>query len=165
MDLQMAIADATLQYLVEKIRSKTLFITHYPLLATKLQSRFPKDIQNLHMGYEAESRVDGSRSITFLYRLMPGLATGTRNEISTWALKLTKLIESFGIECARMAKVPEKVVSIAAERAVHMQEEVQQRTRRNAYVSWLLQRTQLTPRIDYGKHLISSKNVFQAQVL
>ncbi|KAF9477374.1 hypothetical protein BDN70DRAFT_881277 [Pholiota conissans] len=122
----MAIADATLQYLVEKTKSKTLFITHYPLLAKKLQSRFPKDIQNLHMGYEAESRVDGSRSITFLYRLIPGLAT-----------------ESFGIECARMAKVPEKVVSRAAERATHMQEEVQQRTRRNQLlkVPYLIQKS------------------------
>lgn len=72
----MAIADATLQYLAERIKSKTLFITHYPSLATKLQSRFPKDIQTLHMGYEAETRIDGSRRITFLYRLMPGLAQG-----------------------------------------------------------------------------------------
>lgn len=72
----MSIADATLQHLVQMIKSKTLFITHYPLLATKLQSKFPTYIQNLHMGYDCESRIDGGRRITFLYQLMPGLATG-----------------------------------------------------------------------------------------
>ncbi|KAF8959081.1 DNA mismatch repair protein MSH3 [Flammula alnicola] len=110
----MAIADATLQYLVDKVKCKTLFITHYPLLATRLQSKFPKDVQNLHMGYEAESRINGTRSITFLYHLISGLAT-----------------ESFGIECGRLAKLPEEVLSVAAERSMHMQEEVRQRARRN----------------------------------
>lgn len=73
---QMAIADATLQHLAEKIKSKTLFITHYPLLATKLQSKFPMYIQNLHMGYDVELCINGGRRITFLYKVMPGLATG-----------------------------------------------------------------------------------------
>lgn len=74
---QMAIADATLQYLVQSKKSKTLFITHYPLLATRLEAKFPHDVQNLHIGYEAETRIDGTRDITFLYRLISGLATGT----------------------------------------------------------------------------------------
>ncbi|KDR81784.1 hypothetical protein GALMADRAFT_152606 [Galerina marginata CBS 339.88] len=107
----MAIADATLQYLVQSIKCKTLFITHYPLLATKLQTKFPNDVQNLHMGYEAESRIDGTRSITFLYRLIPGLAT-----------------ESFGIECARLARVPEEILSVATERSAAMEEEVAKST-------------------------------------
>lgn len=72
----MAIADATLQYLVETVKCKTLFITHYPLVASGLEKRFPLDVQNLHMGYQAESRIDGSRNITFLYRLTPGIASG-----------------------------------------------------------------------------------------
>jgi DNA mismatch repair protein MSH3 len=74
--LQMAIADAVLHHLVENIKCKTLFITHYPLIATALESRFPLDIQNLHMGYEEVSRVDGTREIIFLYRLIPGIASG-----------------------------------------------------------------------------------------
>ena len=72
----MAIADATLQYLVQNTKCKTLFITHYPLLAAKLENKFPRDVSNLHMGYIAESRIDGTRNITFLYRLTAGLATG-----------------------------------------------------------------------------------------
>jgi DNA mismatch repair protein MSH3 len=72
----MAIADATMQYLVETIQCKTLFITHYPLVASKLQTRFPDDIENLHMGYHADSHIDSTRSIMFLYRLTDGMATG-----------------------------------------------------------------------------------------
>ena len=67
---------SSLASLAEKIKSKTLFITHYPLLATKLQSKFPMYIQNLHMGYDVELCINGGRRITFLYKVMPGLATG-----------------------------------------------------------------------------------------
>ncbi|PPQ79804.1 LOW QUALITY PROTEIN: hypothetical protein CVT26_012571 [Gymnopilus dilepis] len=112
----MAIADATLQYLVQNTKCKTLFITHYPLLAAKLENKFPRDVSNLHMGYIAESRIDGTRNITFLYRLTAGLAT-----------------ESFGIECARLAQLPETILSVAAERASAMQDEVQKRGQRNRW--------------------------------
>jgi DNA mismatch repair protein MSH3 len=74
--LQMAIANAVLHQLVDTIKCKTLFITHYPLVASDLESRFPLDIQNLHMGYEAVSRIDGTREIAFLYRLTSGMASG-----------------------------------------------------------------------------------------
>jgi DNA mismatch repair protein MSH3 len=73
---QMAIADAVLHHLVENIKCKTLFITHYPLVASDLESQFPLDIQNLHMGYEEVSRIDGTREIIFLYRLTSGIASG-----------------------------------------------------------------------------------------
>ena len=72
----MAIADATLQYIVQAVKCKTLFITHYPLLATRLENKFPTDVENLHMGYESETRIYGTRNITFLYKLITGLATG-----------------------------------------------------------------------------------------
>jgi len=64
-----------------------------------LQKRFPTGVQNLHMGYEAESRID----------------------------------ESFGIECARLARFPEEILSVATERSAAMQEEVQGRARRNRF--------------------------------
>ena len=73
----MAIADATMQYLVETIQCKTLFITHYPLVASKLQARFPDGVENLHMGYHTDSHIDSTRSIMFLYRLTDGMATGS----------------------------------------------------------------------------------------
>jgi len=110
----MAIADATMQYLVETIQCQTLFITHYPLVASKLQTRFPDDVENLHMGYYADSQIDSTRSIAFLYRLTDGMAT-----------------ESFGIECGRLAKIPESILNVASERSSRLQEEVQERVRRN----------------------------------
>lgn len=72
----MAIADAVLRYLVEEKRSKTLFITHYPMVATDLEKAYPKDVQNLHMRYHTETRIDGRRTIAFLYQLTRGLAPG-----------------------------------------------------------------------------------------
>lgn len=72
----MAIADAVLQQLVQTIKCKTLFITHYPLVATNLEKKFPLEVQNLHMGYEEETHMDGTREITFLYRLTLGIASG-----------------------------------------------------------------------------------------
>lgn len=72
----MAIADAVLHQLVDTIKCKTLFITHYPLVATSLESQFPLDIENLHMGYEEVSCIDGTREIVFLYRLTSGIASG-----------------------------------------------------------------------------------------
>lgn len=74
--LQMAIADAVLHQLVGTIKCKTLFITHYPLVASDLERKFPNDVQNLHMGYEEVSRIDGTREIVFLYRLTSGIASG-----------------------------------------------------------------------------------------
>ena len=83
---QMAIADAVMEHLVDGIKCKTLFITHYPLVASNLESQYPMEVQNLHMGYEEDSRIDGTREITFLYRLLPGMATGK----SLFGLKLIK---------------------------------------------------------------------------
>lgn len=72
----MAVADAVMHQLVETTKCKALFITHYPLIAAGLEKSFPYGVENLHMGYEAESRIDGSREITFLYRLTSGIASG-----------------------------------------------------------------------------------------
>ncbi|KAG6831187.1 hypothetical protein H0H92_012327 [Tricholoma furcatifolium] len=110
----MAIADAVMQNLVELTKSKTLFITHYPLVATTLESRFPLDIENLHMGFEEEKRLNGIREITFLYRLTPGMASG-----------------SFGIECGRLAGLPESVLTSATESSKQLQVQITERTRRN----------------------------------
>ncbi|TFK72184.1 hypothetical protein BDN72DRAFT_836577 [Pluteus cervinus] len=110
----MAIADAVLQQLVQKTKCKTLFITHYPLVASSLERRFPVDIENLHMSYAADTRIDGTREITFLYRLTQGIAT-----------------ESFGIECGRLAGLPESILSLASDKASKMQEEVKWRRLQN----------------------------------
>ncbi len=72
----MAIADAVLQQLVNKTQSKTLFITHYPLVASSIERKYPQDVENVHMGYTLDDRIGGVRDVTFLYKVKPGITTG-----------------------------------------------------------------------------------------
>jgi len=127
----MAIAGATLQHLVQDVKCKTLFITHYPLVATKLSKKYPRDVQNLHMSYDADVGIDRIRRITFLYKLIPGLATGRLSDSSLQHHSDSHFSESFGIECGRLAKVPEDILAVAVDKSSHMQEEVQKRIKRN----------------------------------
>jgi DNA mismatch repair protein MSH3 len=113
----MAVADAVLHHLIESIKCKALFITHYPLVAIDLEKKLPSELQNLHMGYTSETRIDGTREITFLYRLTPGPA-----------------MESFGIECARLAGVPESILEIASERSATLSAEVQKYSKKKKFV-------------------------------
>ncbi len=106
----MAIASAVLDHLVQSVNCKTLFITHYPLIATDLERRYPAKVQNLHMGFTEETGIDGVTSLTFLYRLTSGVSTG-----------------SFGIECARLAGLPETLLETASTRAAAMHTMILQR--------------------------------------
>ncbi len=45
-----SIAYSTLHYLLKKVKSFTLFVTHYWLL-TALEKEFPSTIQNYHMSF------------------------------------------------------------------------------------------------------------------
>ena len=134
----MAIADAVLHQLVQSTKCKTLFITHYPLVAASLEHRFPKDVENLHMDFESRSRIDGTREVTFLYRLVRGLVTGNLVSFCSKNSTRSTLAESFGIECGRLAGLPESILSVAANRAAIMKVEVQQRIKRNRYVAFLV---------------------------
>lgn len=107
----MAVASAVLHHLVQNIKCKTLFITHYPLIATQMALRFPCDIQNLHMAYQERTGTDGRREITFMYRLTDGLAQ-----------------ESYGVECARVAGLPEALLIIASSRADAMKTQIAARS-------------------------------------
>jgi DNA mismatch repair protein MSH3 len=50
---QMSIAYAVLKYLVESAGCKTLFITHYPLVASEI-ARLYREVTNEHMGFIEE---------------------------------------------------------------------------------------------------------------
>lgn len=115
--LQMAIASAVLQHLVQNTRCKTLFITHYPEVALDLERRFPEDVENLHMGYTEETRIDGTREVTFLYKLTSGMAT-----------------DSFGVECGRLAGLPENILRLATNEARKMQALIEKRAKARRYV-------------------------------
>ncbi|KAJ7083832.1 DNA mismatch repair protein MSH3 [Mycena crocata] len=111
----MAIAYAVLHHLLASTRCKTLFITHYPLVATELEKKFPGRVQNIHVGYHTENRgIEGRRDITFLYRLTDGIAK-----------------ESFGVECARLAGLPESILRNATEQSSKMEAAIATRAKRN----------------------------------
>lgn len=112
----MAIAGATLEHLVENKNSKTLFITHYPVVALSTERKYPGKVSNLHMGFREDIDVLGIRNITFLYKLEDGISSG-----------------SYGIECARLAGIPEELLQTASKQAEHMQKIVQTRGQTNRY--------------------------------
>ncbi|KAG8892064.1 Mismatch repair protein msh3 [Tulasnella sp. 403] len=103
-----AIAAAVLHYLQTVKKPKILFITHYPLLAAEFAEEFD-DVANLHMTHGRSKRADGSTSVNFLYRLGPGMATG-----------------SYGIECGRLAGLPDSVLSSAQKHSDAMKERIEQ---------------------------------------
>ena len=112
--IQMAIASAVLQQLVETTKCKTLFITHYPEIALELERKFPAAVENVHMGYMEEKRPDRTRQVTFLYKLTHGITTN-----------------SFGVECARLAGISERILAKAAVQADTMQSLIEQRSKKN----------------------------------
>ncbi|MBT4594513.1 DNA mismatch repair protein MutS, partial [bacterium] len=86
----MVIAQAIIEYLAKRVKAKTLFATHYHEL-TQLQDRI-SSIANYHM--ESKRTDEG---IIFLHRLIQGAAGG-----------------SFGLEVAKLAGLPDEVVTRAA---------------------------------------------------
>lgn len=133
----MAIAGAVLEYLCQEIKCHTLFITHYPTLARELALRYPEDIDNRHMNYIEDTRIDGRRDIRFLYQLTEGISEN-----------------SFGIECARLAGLPEEILKDAAIKAAAMEELMEKRARNAKYVTYQL-------RNDQTSRLFSAKNILR----
>ena len=85
----LAIARAVIEYLVRRVRAKTIFTTHY------------HEVTTLADTYEAignaclQVRDDGG-DVTFLYKVLPGVSS-----------------HSYGIHVARLAGLPEEVVAQA----------------------------------------------------
>ncbi|CUA72462.1 DNA mismatch repair protein msh3 [Rhizoctonia solani] len=113
----MAIAHAVMQHLIENTKCKTLFITHYPMVALDLEQRYT-DVSCHHMGYVEQTLPSGESTISFTYKLSPGMARS-----------------SFGIECGRLAHMPEEVLQAAKRHAARMQEIVETRRAANRFVS------------------------------
>jgi DNA mismatch repair protein MutS len=93
----MALAWAIAKHLAEKIRCKTLFATHYRELA-RLSEEIPGVI-NLH----AAAR-EWKGEVVFLYRILPGVAE-----------------KSYGIQVAKLAKLPPEVLREAAEKLAELE--------------------------------------------
>ncbi|CAE6462457.1 unnamed protein product [Rhizoctonia solani] len=109
----MAIAHAVMQHLIENAKCKTLFITHYPMIALDLEQRYA-DVSCHHMSYVEQTLPSGESTISFTYKLSPGMARS-----------------SFGIECGRLAHMPEEVLQAAKQHAARMQEIMEARRAAN----------------------------------
>uniref|UniRef100_A0A673XGY7 DNA mismatch repair protein MSH3 n=1 Tax=Salmo trutta TaxID=8032 RepID=A0A673XGY7_SALTR len=100
-----AIAYATLEYFIRDVKSLTLFVTHYPPLC-ELEKVYPLHVGNFHMAFllnEPDITTDGTlvpEFITFLYQLTEGAAG-----------------QSYGLNVARLAEIPEAILHIAARKA------------------------------------------------
>ncbi|MCI4392604.1 hypothetical protein PGIGA_G00147770 [Pangasianodon gigas] len=99
-----AIAYATLEFLIRDVRCLTLFVTHYPPLC-ELEKLYPCHVGNYHMAFllnepetadEEEEEVQ-PEFITFLYQLTEGAAA-----------------RSYGLNVARLADIPQSILTSAA---------------------------------------------------
>ncbi|KAF2657313.1 DNA mismatch repair protein MSH3 [Lophiostoma macrostomum CBS 122681] len=97
-----AIAEAVLDYVIRELKSMTLFITHYQHLA-KVQDRFENaELKNVHMRFEEQ---DGGKEVVFLYEVAEGMSH-----------------RSYGLNVARLARVPEKVIDVAEVKSKELEE-------------------------------------------
>ncbi|KAI1399411.1 muts domain V-domain-containing protein [Hypoxylon fuscum] len=150
-----AIAHAVLQHVVADTRCLTLFITHYQSLA-RVADGLEGRCKNVHMrftaakrggdkGDQAEHEDNGDdegenenedEDITFLYEVGEGVAH-----------------RSYGLNVARLARIPRKVLDVAAKKSRELEEEIKIR-RLNGATRLLTDVLENGP--DQLDHLISS---------
>ncbi|KAH9888285.1 muts domain V-domain-containing protein [Xylariomycetidae sp. FL2044] len=117
-----AIAQAVLQHVAEETRCLTLFITHYQSLARVAEGLGGK-VWNVHMRFTATKRDGGSdrdqseeaegdvdEEITFLYEVGEGVAH-----------------RSYGLNVARLARIPRRVLEVAARKSRELEDEIKMR--------------------------------------
>eukprot|EP00127_Corallochytrium_limacisporum_P005606 Clim_evm5s209 gene=Clim_evmTU5s209 len=104
----MAVAWATMKYLIERKRCCTLFVTHYPMLGALEHTHAPA-AKNYHMGFITDDVQDDaeqdSHAIHFLYQLKPGLA-----------------MKSYGLNVARLAHLPKAVIDRASQKSAELEQ-------------------------------------------
>jgi DNA mismatch repair protein MSH3 len=106
-----AIAGSVLEYVVRETRSLCLFITHYQTLAAVARGfEGSGELRNVHMKFNAEMNGDGEEEITFLYEIGEGVAH-----------------RSYGLNVARLARVPKSVLDTAALKSKELELEVTQK--------------------------------------
>ncbi|RYP79905.1 hypothetical protein DL769_002738 [Monosporascus sp. CRB-8-3] len=119
-----AIAEAVLRHVVDDSRCLTLFITHYQSLA-RVADGLGGRCKNVHMRFTATRRGgrerepaedvegeggDADEEITFLYEVGEGVAH-----------------RSYGLNVARLARIPRKVLDVAARKSRELEDEMRRR--------------------------------------
>lgn len=104
-----AIAHAVLSHVVKETKCLTLFVTHYQNLA-RTADGLGGLIRNVHMKFDAETKENGDEEVTFLYEVAEGMAH-----------------RSYGLNVARLAMVPKKVVDVARKKSNELEEIMERR--------------------------------------
>lgn len=97
-----AIAESVLEHFVHKVQCRGMFSTHYHRLAVD----YKKDpqVSLCHMACQVGNGVGGEEEVTFLYRLSPGACP-----------------KSYGVNVARLAGLPEKVLQKAVAKSIEFE--------------------------------------------
>nr|GMC98505.1 DNA mismatch repair protein MSH3 isoform X1 [Ipomoea batatas] len=125
-----AIAYATLQYLLDRKKCLVLFVTHYPKILD-IKNEFPGSVGSYRVSYltsqgdsdtglksnEKPDNVNNDEDITYLYKLVPGISE-----------------RSFGFKVAQLAQLPTSCIQRAIFMAGRFETAVRNREQR-----WLLQ--------------------------
>nr|GEU75635.1 DNA mismatch repair protein MSH3 isoform X1 [Tanacetum cinerariifolium] len=150
-----AIAYATLQYLLEQKRCMVLFVTHYPEIVnmTKgfsggvgsyhvsyLTSHKDEDTMNSNRNREGESR--DFEDVVYLYKLVPGVSE-----------------RSFGFKVAHLAQLPLSCINRASAMAMKLEEAVRNR-RKNRLAQTISQETGRNDEIGGAEALNEFKDIF-----
>lgn len=122
----LSLAWATLEYLHSKVKARTLFATHYHEL-TMLADHLP-GLQNLHVSCK-----ESANGIVFLHTIAPGAAS-----------------KSYGIEVARLAGLPQAVLTRARE-VLHQHETSE---KRNVAVEASMPALQMTMFTPLSQHVV-----------
>lgn len=104
-----AIAHAVLTYFITTIKSLMLFITHYPSLG-QFADQYPTEVGNFHMSFLERVNEDESHEITFLHKLVAGQSQG-----------------SYGLNVAKLAGLPSKLIQEAAFRSKELEQTFEKR--------------------------------------
>ncbi|KAI0890155.1 muts domain V-domain-containing protein [Annulohypoxylon maeteangense] len=112
-----AIAHAVLEHVVTETKCLTLFITHYQNLS-RVADGLAGRCKNVHMRFTAAKRdgiaedneEDDEDEITFLYEVGEGVAH-----------------RSYGLNVARLARIPRKVLDVAAKKSRELEETIKTR--------------------------------------
>jgi DNA mismatch repair protein MSH3 len=114
-----AIAQAVLQHVVDDVGCLTLFITHYQSLGRVAEGVEDGKIRNVHMRFTSTKQSeatdedddwDGDEEITFLYEVGEGVAH-----------------RSYGLNVARLARIPRRVLDVAAKKSRELEAEIKTR--------------------------------------
>ncbi|KAI0194564.1 muts domain V-domain-containing protein [Astrocystis sublimbata] len=130
-----AIAQAVLQHVVEDTQCLTLFITHYQSLARVAEGLAGK-CTNVHMRFTATNKhSNSSDKSSLLHSLDDSMDTQADSEPLEADEEITFLYEvgegvahrSYGLNVARLARIPPRVLDVAATKSRELEDEIKTR--------------------------------------